>query len=123
MAKERWAHAAEVESNPKTPLEEHEITAESYKLPVVTLDIPNTENVEEEDINSIANDFIVENPELLSEIESDKLDVVAHRVEKSNGKAKWVLIIGFGFAAIGLGIAGYKLIMKHQKKIEIKLPK
>lgn len=113
MPKERWAHAEEIESNPKTPLENHEINAESYNLPVLSLEIGDSDNIP---VEEKAARFLSENPEVTHKIVSENLDVVAHEVVKTNGKAKWILIIGFGFAALGLGVAGYKILRKYSKE-------
>ncbi len=114
MPKEKWAHADEIEKNPKTPLDPSEINAESFTLPVLSLELGETES--EEELVPLVDTFLDQNPELKDKVESENLDIVAHDVSKSGSRKKWVLIIGFGFAALGLGIAGYKLIKKHKSK-------
>lgn len=114
MTKEKWAYAEEIESQGKPPIDPKEINAESFNLPVLTVDIEESEEVEEKSVSQLADTFLNNNPDLKQKIHSENLDIVAHEVKKLNGKRKWVLIIGFGFAALGLGIAGYKLIRKYK---------
>ena len=54
------------------------------------------------------------NKYLKNAIDRENLDVVAKENKGTNGKKKWALIIGFGFAALAVGVAGYTLIKKHQ---------
>lgn len=113
MPKERWAHAEEIESNPKTPLDSREVNAESYELPILTVDIG--EGDDEEELPKLVDEYMKKNKNLKNAIEKESLDVVAKENKGSNGKKKWALIIGFGFAALAVGVAGYKLIKKYQK--------
>lgn len=113
MPKERWAYAEEIESNPKTPLDPSEINAESYELPVLTLDIGEAET--EEELPILVEEYMKKNKNLKMAIDKENLDVVAKENKGKDGKKNWALIIGFGFAALAVGVAGYKLIKKHQK--------
>ncbi len=113
MPKERWAHAEEIESNPKTPLDPSEINAESYELPVLTVDIGETET--EEELPKLVDDYMKKNKSLKTAIDKENLDVVAKKNKTKDGKTNWALIIGVGFAALAVGVAGYKLIRKYQK--------
>ena len=113
MKKERWALADEIESNPKTPLDPKEIHAESYELPVLTVDIGETET--EDQLPVLVEDYMKKNKYLKNAIDRENLDVVAKENKGKDGKKNWALIIGFGFAALAVGVAGYKLIKKHQK--------
>lgn len=113
MKKERWAHADEIERNPKTPLDLSEIHAESYELPVLTVDIGETET--EEQLPNLVEDYMKKNKYLKNAIDRENLDVVAKANKGKDGKKKWALIIGFGFAALAVGVAGYKLVKKYQK--------
>ena len=108
MPKERWAYAEEIESNPKTPLDPSEINAESYQIPVLAVDIGEAES--NEDLELLIEDFMKKNPKLKTSIENDNLDIVAKK-----NKTRWALVIGYGFAALAIGVAGYKLIKKYQK--------
>ena len=121
MGKEKWFHASEIEANGKVPLEPKHINAESFSLPVLTIDIGETESEKTGslEVSHLVADFLHGNPELADKIDSEKLDIVLHKTENIGRKTKWALIIGFGFAAFGLGVAGYKLIHKHQKDIDI----
>lgn len=113
MTKERWALADEIESNPKTPLDPSEINAESYELPVLTVDIGETET--DEELQKLVNEYMSKNTNLKKAIEIENLDVVAKANKGKDGKKNWALIIGVGFAALAVGVAGYKLIKKYQK--------
>lgn len=113
MPKERWALADEIESNPKTPLDPSEINAESYELPVLTVDIGETDT--EEELPILVEEFMKKNKSLQTAIDKENLDIVAKENNGKNGKKNWALIIGFGFAALAVGVAGYKLIKKYQK--------
>ncbi|OGD81542.1 hypothetical protein A2572_04110 [Candidatus Collierbacteria bacterium RIFOXYD1_FULL_40_9] len=113
MPKERWAHAAEIESNPKTPLHPSEINAESYELPVLTVDIGETDT--EDQLPNLVEEYMKKNKNLKNAIDKENLDVVAKENKGKNGKKNWALIIGVGFAALAVGVAGYKLIKKYQK--------
>ncbi len=113
MPKERWASAAEIESNPKTPLDPSEVNAESYELPILTVDIGETET--EDELPNLVDQYMKKNKSLKSAIDVEKLDVVAKENKSANGKKNWTLIIGFGFAALAVGVAGYKLVKKYQK--------
>jgi len=112
VKKEHWAHAAEVESNPKTPLDPSEIHAESYTLPVLTLDLG---EVTEEQLPIVVDEIMKKQKNLKEVIEKENLDVVAKKNKTKDGKTNWALIIGYGFAALAIGVAGYKLIRKFQK--------
>ncbi len=113
MPKERWAHADEIERNPKTPLDPSEINAESYELPVLTVEIGETDT--EEELPILVEEFMKKNKSLKTAIDKENLDVVAKENKGKNGKKNWALIIGFGLAALAVGVAGYKLIKKYQK--------
>ncbi len=113
MPKERWAYAEEIEKNPKTPHDPSEIHAESYELPILTVDIGETET--EEELPNLIAEYMSKNTNLKNVISKENLDVVAKENKGSNGKKKWALIIGVGFAALAVGVAGYKLIKKYQK--------
>lgn len=113
MKKERWALADEIERNPKTPLDPSEINAESYELPVLTVDIGETDT--EEELPILVEEFMKKNKSLKTAIDKENLDIVAKENKGKNGKKNWALIIGFGFAALAVGVAGYKLIKKYQK--------
>ncbi len=112
MPKDRWALADEIERNPKTPLDPSEIHAESYELPVLTVDIGETET--EEQLPNLVEDYMKKNIYLKNAIDKENLDVIAKENKGKNGKTNWALIIGFGFAALAVGVAGYKLIKKSQ---------
>lgn len=114
MTKERWALADEIESNPKTPLDPSEIHAESYHLPVLTFDIGEIQS--EEELPKIIDEFMKKNKNLVDAVENKNLDIVAKGNKTKDGKTNWALIIGYGFAALAIGVAGYKLIRKYQKK-------
>lgn len=113
MPKERWAHAEEIERNPKTPLDPSEIHAESYELPVLTVDIGETET--EEELPELVAEYMKKNKDLKNTIDKENLDIVAKENKGKSGKKNWALIIGVGFAALAVGVAGYKLIKKYQK--------
>lgn len=113
MTKERWAHAEEIERNPKTPLDLSEIHAESYELPVLTVDIGETDT--EAELPILVEAYMKKNKTLKNAIDKENLDVVAKENKSKSGKKNWALIIGFGIAALAVGVAGYKLIKKHQK--------
>ena len=123
MEKDKWRYADEIEANGKSPLEPKHINAESFSLPVLTVDIGETdeEKTGSLEVDHLVTDFLNSNPELSEKIQTEKLDIVAHKTSKKDGKTKWALIIGFGFAAMGLGIAGYKLIHKYRKEIDISI--
>ena len=55
------------------------------------------------------------NKNLKKAIDTENLDVVAKENKGINGKKNWALIIGVGFAALAVGVTGYKLIKKYQK--------
>lgn len=114
MPKERWANAEEIESNLKTPLLPEEINAESYELPVLTVDIGETET--DAELLELVEEYMSKNKNLKKAIESENLDVVAKDNKGKSGKKNWALIIGVGFAALAVGVAGYKLIRKYQKE-------
>lgn len=113
MPKERWAHAEEIESNPKTPLDPSEIHAESYQLPVLTVNLGETET--DEQLPNLVEEYMKKNKNLKDAIDSGNLDIVAKKNKTKDGKTNWALIIGYGFAALAIGVAGYKLIKKFQK--------
>lgn len=113
MPKERWALADEIESNPKTLLDPSEIHAENYELPVLTVDIGETET--EEELPNLVEDYMKKNKHLKNAIDRENLDVVAKENKGKDAKKKWALIIGVGFAALAVGVAGYKLVKKYQK--------
>jgi hypothetical protein len=115
MPKEKWAHADEIEAVGKIPEDPNEVNPESYSLPVTTKSLGEFDESKEKDIFQIAEDYLESDQTLKNRIDSENLDVVALKTENKNGKTKWVLLIGFGFAALGLGIAGYKIIRKYKK--------
>lgn len=120
MEKDKWYRASEIEANRKNAAEKEEINAETYNLPILSIDLGADEEITESiGVDNLVSDFLTDNPELQNKIITEKLDVIAHKSKGKDGKSKWILIIGFGFAAIGLGIAGYKLIHKYKKEIDI----
>ena len=117
MTKERWAHAEEIESNPKTPLDPKEINAESYELPILTVDLGETDA--DDKLPDLVEEYMKKNKSLKVAIERENLDIVAKKNKTKDGKTNWALIIGYGFAALAIGVAGYKLIKKFQKPKEM----
>lgn len=116
MEKDKWAHAEEIEANRKNQSEPDEMHAEEFTLPVLSVDIGETdEDDHPQELESRVSQFLEENPELHHKIETENLDIVAHKIKKPNGKTNWALIIGFGFATIGIGLASYKLIHKYNQ--------
>jgi len=114
MEKDKWYRASEIEANRKNPAEKEEINAENYSLPILSIDLGADDEASESiGVDNLVSNFLTDNPELQTKIISEKLDVIAHKSKSKDGKSKWILIIGFGFAALGIGIAGYKLIRKH----------
>lgn len=115
MPKERWAHAEEVEGNPKIPLDLSEIHAENYDLPVLTLDLG---EATEGELPLVISEYMKKNKSLKTAIDRENLDIVAKENKTKDGKTNWALIVGYGFAALAVGVAGYKLIRKFQKPKE-----
>lgn len=116
MEKEKWAHAEEIESARSFVHPPENNNAEVYSLPILSVEIGETpEEYGTADLDNLVKNFLQENPEVSGRINEENLDIVAHQSKTQHGKINWILIIGFGFAALGLGVAGYKIIRKYQK--------
>lgn len=110
----------DIESSGKKKIHPGDANPEVYSLPVLTLDVGEMpEGITEKELHANILAFLDQNPGLREKINSEKLDVVAHATKNIDGKIKWAIIIGFGFAALGLGVAGYRLIKRHPKEIKL----